>query len=120
MGGEGMTDREKLDWLLSIKVTVWDRGALSAVSMATLERYLREHEWRHDGLMGCGSHWLYNDGGGEIEVVVSKEDGLLDHAIRMGEALANIAQAEVRSQLAIMADLMDLQEEVNSDQATGR
>jgi hypothetical protein len=91
-----------------MKVAVRDSTALRALKPLEMAAYLRGMGWRKEAdFDGKASLWLRKaQGGEELDVTLPLKQELGDYALRMGELLETLAQAEQRSELEVLRDVM--------------
>src|SRR5262245_30745410 len=97
--------------LRQVHAIVTDREVLSSLKLDIVARYLRERGWRERGARGTGRVWVRGGNGRSDALFLPNDPEFGDFAIRMGEVLTAIAEAEGRSQLAVLSDLLDAGEE---------
>jgi len=93
--------------LRQVRAIVTDSQALSSLEPASVCGYLRRAGWTEAGERRTGSVWTLRLSDGVATVFVPNDSGFADYPIRMTEVLAALAVVEDRSQLAILADLVE-------------
>lgn len=91
-----------------MKVSVRDSAALRALKPLEMVAYLRGMGWRKEAdFDGKASLWLReSQDGEELDVTLPLKQELGDYALRMSELLGTLAQAEQRSELEVLRDVM--------------
>jgi hypothetical protein len=98
--------------LRQVHAVVTDREVLASLKPSVVARYLRERGWSENGGRSTARVWVRGGNGRSDALVLPNDPEFGDFALRMGEVLTAIAEAEGRSQLAVLSDLLDAGEEV--------
>jgi hypothetical protein len=93
--------------LRRVRAIVTDCEVLGSIELAAVSSYLRQVGWVQRGLRRTGSVWSRQTGGREFVVFLPDDRTYGDYALRMSEVLCELAKVEDRSQLGILADLLE-------------
>ncbi len=93
--------------LRQIRAVVTDSRALSSLEPETVCDYLGRAGWTVSDARRTGVVWTQQLDDGVATVFVPNDRSYADYPIRMTELLTTLAVVEGRSQLAILADLLD-------------
>jgi hypothetical protein len=104
-----------------VKVEVQDVTALRALKPLEMAAYLRSQGWREEvDLNGKGNVWLLRDREGvEFDVALPLRREFRDYALRMQELLRTLSEAEQRSQLDILRDVLTTTSDLVRIRASG-
>lgn len=93
-----------------MKVAVQDASALQALKPLEVAAYLRAKGWHREAeLDGRASLWLWRSANGEeADVTLPLDRKVGDFTLRMGELVRTLAEAEQRSQLDVLQDLLTI------------
>jgi hypothetical protein len=91
-----------------VKVAVQDTATLRTLRPLEVAAYLRAKGWREEAdLSGKASLWLLqHPEGGTFDVTLPLRRSLADYTLRMEELLTTLANAEQRSQLEVLRDIL--------------
>lgn len=91
-----------------MKVAVQDTATLRTLRPLEVAAYLRAKGWREEAdFSGKASLWLLQQPDGiEFDVTLPLRRSLADYTLRMEELLTTIANAERRSQLEVLRDIL--------------
>jgi hypothetical protein len=97
--------------LRQVRAIVTDSKVLSGLKLEAVTAYLRRAGWSAVHEHRTSFVWTLRTGDGVADVLVPKDEAYADYPIRMAELLSALAVVEGRSQLAVLADLLDGTEE---------
>ncbi len=87
-----------------MKADIRDPGSLAVLRPLEVAAYLRASGWKQvESEEGRFSVWTRDDG---YEVLLPLQKEWRDYLLRMGDLLRTVAEAEGRSQLAVLSDLL--------------
>lgn len=89
-----------------MKATIRDIETLRTVRPLEVVSYLRAHRWHQAEKFERGAFWIKEEGGTNFEILLPLDATLRDFPNRIAEVLATLEQAEKRSQLEIVEDLV--------------
>src|SRR5262245_39671441 len=91
-----------------MRVQIKDRDALSQLSLVDVRAYLTSQGWIAKGRYGSVAT-IYSKAvgsGHEFEILLPIREELRDYAVRMGDVVDTLSEAEGRTQLSVFADLI--------------
>ncbi len=84
----------------------WPKEQLDALAPAEVEAYLRAHGWKADAALSSPEVGVYHPPGDpEGKVLVPRDKGLSDYALRMSEVVQALASAERRTAWEVLENL---------------
>ena len=82
-----------------------DVDAMRSVKLEAIEKYVIQHGWAKGNAFGkLGGLWVFTSGD---ELMLPTKSGLIDHPLRMSNAIHALSIVEERSQLAILYEIME-------------
>jgi hypothetical protein len=82
------------------------RERVLALDPATVEAYLAAHGWELAPEVSSAEAGIYHlPSGPQAEIIVPRDKGFVDYALRIGEALREVAVAERRKAWEVLEDL---------------
>jgi len=82
------------------------RERVLALDPATLEAYLAAHGWEVDPDLSSSEAGIYHrPAGPQAEIIIPRDKHFVDYALRVGEALREVADAEHRKAWEVLEDL---------------
>jgi hypothetical protein len=93
---------------MSIRVRIIDRDALAGVAAVALRDYLDGLGWRQvETIANKAAVYVGHGSAGErLEILAPLREDVGDYALRMADAVQTLAEAQGRSELDVLDDLM--------------
>jgi hypothetical protein len=106
--GDAAASADAVD-LREVRAIVTDKQALRRITLAALTTYLEAHGWVEVATPALARvrRWLLRSGGKGHFLAVPGCAVYADYAIRMAEIVDQLAVLEGRSQLAVLAELLE-------------
>jgi hypothetical protein len=104
--------------LRQVRAIVTDSKVLSSLEPEVIAGYLQRTGWSDAGQRRTHQVWARMLSDGIATVVVPNDRGFADYPIRMTELLTTLAVVEDRSQLAVLADLVEPVLQLGASRAT--
>ena len=89
-----------------MKATIRDLETLRTIRPLEVVSYLRAHRWHQAEKLERGAFWVKEESGTSFEILLPFDATLRDFPNRIAEVLSTLEQAEKRSQLEIVEDLV--------------
>lgn len=89
-----------------MKATIRDLETLRTIRPLEVVSYLRAHRWHQAEKLERGAFWIKEESGTSFEILLPLDATLRDFPNRIAEVLSTLEQAEKRSQLEIVEDLV--------------
>lgn len=89
-----------------MKATIRDLETLRTIRPLEVVSYLRAHRWQQAEKIERGAFWVKEEGGKNFEILLPLDATLRDFPNRIAEVLSTLEEAEKRSQLEIVEDLV--------------
>jgi hypothetical protein len=103
--GEHAGAHRELGWVLGLRVQICDEPAAAAVPAAAIVEYLTRRGWQHRQRLDTASLWSHPQLPGRLLVVPGAPQAA-DYGRQVLHLVADLAEAEQRSQLGVFADLL--------------
>lgn len=89
-----------------MKTTIRDLETLSAIRPLEMVAYLRSNGWQQAQKLERGAFWVKEENGDSFELLLPLDPKVRDLPYRMAEVLQTLEEAEQRSQLEIIDDVV--------------
>ena len=96
-----------IGWLLTLRVEIRDEPAAAAITVEAIVAYLTRNGWQPRQQLDTAALWSHPAEPGRLLLVPGSRDGA-DYGRRVLMLVADLAETEQRSQLAVFTDLLGL------------